>query len=80
MSKKENAPIYSKPNKLMAFVENVDVLERNVERLDDKLFHLQNKINATVAVSREGINESPQFQSLLAKKERLEEQRAVEKE
>ncbi len=76
---KENKIIYSKPSKLLPFVESVDMVKANVKKFDEKLFHLQNKIDFTQSMSR-GVNDSPEMKKLEDKKITLKERRKLESE
>ncbi len=78
--KKNNEILYSKPSKLLPFVDNIELIKANIKKFDEKLFHLQNKMNFTLSMSREGMEETPEFKKLEEKKLNLKEKRRLENE
>lgn len=78
-NKKKNIIEYAKPSKLIPFAETIDVIKANIKKFDEKLFHLQNKMDFTQSMSR-GVNDSPAFQKLVEKKLNLKEKRRLESE
>ncbi len=66
--------IYSKPSKLNSYISEIEQLQKKIANYDDKLYHLLNRINATIAADS-GVTLSPQFQKYVEKKDKLESER-----
>ena len=78
-SKNIETQIYSKPEKLLSFVDNINLIKTDIKSLDAKIIQLQRNEDGAKSVST-NIEESPQFQKYAQKKIKAKEKRRRESE